>query len=168
LLQSPSVSRADYDALSPHFVAQARRAYCGVASATVVLNALDPAEAEISQDRFFTPRASTVRSSCRVTLAGMTLAQLAALLRAHDATVELVYTTQVNLATFRALVRRSVDDSSDFIIVNYDRAALHQRGGGHLSPIAAYHAESDRVLILDVAAHRYPRRGFRPPSCGKR
>ena len=27
---------------------------------------------------------------------------------------------------------------------------------GHISPIAAYDEQSDRVLVLDVAAHKYP------------
>jgi len=40
--------------------------------------------------------------------------------------------------------------------VNYDRKALGQAGGGHISPVAAYHAPTDRVLILDVARYRYP------------
>ena len=34
---------ADYDPLITHFVAQARPAFCGVASSVVVLNALNPA-----------------------------------------------------------------------------------------------------------------------------
>jgi hypothetical protein len=148
--------RVDYDELSPHFVAQARRGYCGVASATIVLNALGTPPSDTTQDAFFTARASEVRSSWRVTLAGMSLAQLADLLRAHDASVELHYAAQMDLATFRELIRTSVSDPSDFIVVNYDRAVLHQRGRGHISPVAAYHADADRVLILDVAAHRYP------------
>jgi hypothetical protein len=148
--------RIDYDELSPRFVAQARRGYCGVASATIVLNALGASPSELSQDAFFTSRASKVRSSLSVTLAGMSLAQLADLLGAHDADAELQYATQIDLASFRELVKTSVANPSDFMLVNYDRAVLHQVGRGHISPVAAYHADTDRVLVLDVAAHRYP------------
>lgn len=42
------------------------------------------------------------------------------------------------------------------MLVNYRRSALNQPGGGHISPIAAYHQKSDRFLILDVAAYKYP------------
>jgi hypothetical protein len=38
----------------------------------------------------------------------------------------------------------------DFVIVSYRRAAVGQRGGGHISPLGAYDAESDSFLVLDV------------------
>jgi hypothetical protein len=41
-------------------------------------------------------------------------------------------------------------------VANYDRAALGQTGNGHFSPLAAWHAASDRVLVLDVARFKYP------------
>jgi hypothetical protein len=155
LLESTPL-RMDYDQLAPHFVSQARRGYCGVASATMVLNALGTAPSELSQEAFFTDRASKIRSSFRVSVAGMSLAQLADLLRAHDVDVDMFYANQVDMATFQDVVRKSAANPSDFVLVNYDRAMLHQVGRGHISPVAAYHADSDRVLILDVAAHRYP------------
>lgn len=31
-----------------------------------------------------------------------------------------------------------------------------QTGTGHFSPVGGYHAESDMVLILDVARFKYP------------
>ena len=33
---------------------------------------------------------------------------------------------------------------------------MRQQGGGHISPIAAWHAATDPVLLLDVARYRYP------------
>lgn len=38
----------------------------------------------------------------------------------------------------------------DYVIVNYRREAVGQRGGGHISPLAAYDAASDSFLVLDV------------------
>lgn len=38
----------------------------------------------------------------------------------------------------------------DYLIVNYSRQAVGQPGGGHISPLAAYDAESDSFLVLDV------------------
>ncbi|GKY99520.1 hypothetical protein MPSEU_000906200 [Mayamaea pseudoterrestris] len=41
------------------------------------------------------------------------------------------------------------------LVVSFGRPALEQTGDGHFSPIAAYHAETDQVLILDVARFKY-------------
>ena len=38
----------------------------------------------------------------------------------------------------------------DYVVVNYWREAAGQQGGGHISPLAAYDAESDSFLVLDV------------------
>ena len=43
-----------------------------------------------------------------------------------------------------------------FVIINYLRKAIGQEKGGHISPLAAFDAESDRFLILDVARYKYP------------
>jgi hypothetical protein len=40
--------------------------------------------------------------------------------------------------------------ANDYVIVNYRREAVGQRGGGHISPLAAYDAASDSFLVLDV------------------
>ena len=45
--------------------------------------------------------------------------------------------------------------ASAFLVVSYLRSALQQTGDGHFSPIAAYHMETDQVLILDVARFKY-------------
>jgi hypothetical protein len=97
-----------------------------------------------------------VRSALEVTLGGMTLDQLAELLRAHDLSVSVVHAGDADLAAFRDVARANLVDPTDFLLVNYDRAALHQQGRGHISPVVAYHAETDRFLVLDVASHYYP------------
>jgi hypothetical protein len=148
--------RIDHDVLLKHFVTQSRRGYCGVASGTIVVNALHESIPPLSQDTFFTARATAVRSSLDVTFRGMTLEQLADLLRAHDLSVSVVYASESNLETFRSAARASLMDASDFLLVNYDRVTLHQQGSGHISPVVAYHAGTDRFLVLDVASYKYP------------
>jgi len=39
---------------------------------------------------------------------------------------------------------------NDYVIVNYKRAEVGQKGGGHISPVAAYDQKSNSFLILDV------------------
>ena len=60
-----------------------------------------------------------------------------------------------SIDAFRKSVIEGSANSNDVLVVNYSRKALGQKGWGHFSPIAAYHRESDRVLILDVGAHKY-------------
>lgn len=42
------------------------------------------------------------------------------------------------------------------LICNFSRTRLDQTGSGHYSPVAAYHAKSDSVLVMDVARFKYP------------
>lgn len=42
-----------------------------------------------------------------------------------------------------------------FMVVSFSRLALEQTGEGHFSPVAAYHEETDRCLVLDVARFKY-------------
>ncbi len=161
-----SRERADYGPLAEQFLSQANLAYCGVASAVMVLNSLAvpaPAVAGYGPYRFWTqsnvfdPPASRafVRPE-RVAREGMTLAQLHGLLASHGLVVERHHGERLSLEQFRALLRRNLGDPGDRLLVNYDRKALGQTGGGHIAPIAAFQAASDRVLILDVARYRYP------------
>ena len=41
-------------------------------------------------------------------------------------------------------------------LLNYSRKAVGQDGDGHISPLAAYDADSDSFLVLDVARYKYP------------
>ena len=148
---------ADHADLAAAFEPQMRRAYCGVASSVVVLNAMRKANPRLTQSSFFTDAATEVRSALRVTFAGMTLAELAGLLRAHGAEVTLYHADEVPIDTFRAMARSNLETPGDFVIVNYQRATLGQGEMGHISPLAAYNQQTDRFLVLDVASHKFPR-----------
>jgi hypothetical protein len=51
------------------------------------------------------------------------------------------------------------------VIVNYLRNAIGQEWGGHISPLAAYDADTDRFLILDDPASDIRRCGWEPRNC---
>ncbi len=166
LLVANGAARADYGPLAEQFLTQANLAYCGVASAAMVLNSLAvpaPAVPGYGRYRFWTqenvfevPAGRTVVSAEVVRRQGMTLAELAGLLAAHGVKAEAIHGDQLNLEQFRALLRANLSQSGDRLLANYLRPALGQSGGGHIAPLAAFHAPSDRVLILDVARYRYP------------
>jgi hypothetical protein len=108
-----------------------------------------------TQSNFFTDAASGIRNSLQVTFAGMSLAELAALLRAHGVDATAHYASDATLDQFRALARRNLATSGDYLLVNDQRAAPGQEQIGHISPVAAYNAAADRLLVLDVASY-YP------------
>lgn len=49
----------------------------------------------------------------------------------------------------------SINRKNEYLVVSYSRKVLGQTGSGHFSPIAAYDAASDSVLILDTARFKY-------------
>ncbi|MFN7899878.1 MAG: phytochelatin synthase family protein [Synechococcaceae cyanobacterium] len=159
-----SRQRADFGPLIQEFLTQATLSYCGVASSVMVLNSLAvpaPAARGYGPYRFWTqdnlfeggsggPQADAVRKR------GMTLAQLRELLAGRGVAAEAIEASQLSLPELRQLLRRSLADPEDRLLVNYDRQGVGQAGGGHISPLAALDEASDKVLILDVARYRYP------------
>jgi hypothetical protein len=147
--------RADHAALERAFQPQEKRSWCGVASAVIVLSAIRGTR--VDQAELFTrPEAAAVRSWWQVTFGGMPLDALAGLLRAHGVQATAHHADE-GLAAFRAAVQANLARADDYMIVNWRRDVIGEEGQvGHLSPISAYAADSDRVLILDVAAHAYP------------
>lgn len=112
--------------------------------------------ADLDQPGFFTDATSEVRSWTSITFGGMPLTDLGGLLRAHGARATVHHAGDHDVETFRAEVARNLDTSGDWLIVNYDRRAVGESGGGHISPLTAYDADRDLVLLLDTAAYKYP------------
>ena len=77
-------------------------------------------------------------------------------MRANGANATVTYASDSNIDRFRAIARENLQTPHDFMLVNYERAALGQSKSGHISPLAAYDEQTDRLLILDVAAYKYP------------
>jgi hypothetical protein len=147
-----TATSADFQPLITAYESQRRPAFCGVASAVTVVNALRPEARRLSQASFF----ADWLTELRVTFSGMTLDELGQLLRQHRAEVQIVHASDSTLEAFRAQARENLSRAGDYVVVNYQRATLGQREGGHISPLAAYSVATDRFLILDVAAYRYP------------
>lgn len=82
---------------------------------------------------------------------GYQLRQFDELLRAHDLVTRLTIVTEtMPLEDIRATLVDNLKRRGDYVIVNYRRDDVGQRGGGHISPLGAYDAESDSFLVLDV------------------
>lgn len=154
-LLAESEAVADYDELLQNFVAQSRKGYCGVATAITTLNAAEVTGAPLDQQTLFS-NPSVHANPWKVSFIGMSLRDLGELLSAHGAKVSVIQASSTNADAFRRVVRTNLSRNGDYVLINYERKHLGQAQSGHISPLAAYHAQSDRVLILDVAAHKYP------------
>ncbi|MEQ1682972.1 MAG: phytochelatin synthase family protein [Burkholderiaceae bacterium] len=82
---------------------------------------------------------------------GYQLRQLDELLRAHDLATTLVVVDDKKAdADIRRDLTENLQRAGDYVIVAYRRVEVEQAGGGHISPLGAFDAQSDSVLVLDV------------------
>ena len=82
---------------------------------------------------------------------GYQLRQLDEMLRAHELATRLVIVDDKQAdADIRRDLVQNLQRTGDYVIVNYRRVEVGQTGGGHISPLGAFDAESDSVLVLDV------------------
>lgn len=139
--------RVDHEPLSRFYETQQHPSWCGIASSAMVLNA-GAGRQRWQQQTLYDASAAT-GSVLRMRLYGLSLTRLARLLRDRGAEVEIHRAP--TLRALRALVAENLARPDDYLIANYDRAGLGQRGGGHISPLSAYAPAEDRVLLLDVA-----------------
>lgn len=150
-----SATKADFELLEPHYVPQIYLSYCGVATGVMSVNALRSRPA-VTQASFFDERPASTRSAYRTFFGGMTLVDFKALITSYQLRAAHYHGAEIALERFRSRVKRNLGDPSDLMVVNYARKEVDQKGGGHFSPLVAYHEPSDYVLILDVAKHKYP------------
>jgi hypothetical protein len=154
-----------YWPLSIHFVTQKNQAFCGPASIVMVLNALaipapttpefDPYKT-FTQDNVFNSATEKVLPQETLRKIGMTLDQIGAFVAAYGVTAEVHHASKSSIDEFRTLARQYLSAPDHHVIVNYLRKAIGQELGGHISPLAAYDADTDRFLILDVSRYKYP------------
>jgi hypothetical protein len=157
-----SDAHADFFALSEQLVTQDDPGYCGIASAVTVLNALQvPAPVApawgahvFTQDDFFNDKAKTILQPGFK--GGVTLQQLADMIQCHPATASVLYASDTTLDAFRSVAAENLASAGDFLIVNYNRADVGQEYMGHISPLGAYDAKADKILVMDVARYKYP------------
>jgi len=146
--------------LVAHLHTQSEPAWCGLGTLVTVLNALeiDPGRVWKGPWRFFGEELLVCCKALELAASeGLTLAEVGCLAACNGASVTVVHADPERHDDFRALLRASVRaPAGPFVVSNYNRTALGQSGTGHFSPLAAWHAASDQVLVLDVARFKYP------------
>ncbi|KAF8954686.1 hypothetical protein BGZ46_002843 [Entomortierella lignicola] len=140
------------------FNTQSDPAFCGVSSLSMVLNALeiDPRRQWRGVWRWYSEEHLDCCASIDVMKQkGITFNQFWCLAKCH---AEVVAKPAENhtLEEFRRDVQTIASSEGSHIVLSFSRAALGQTGSGHFSPIGGYHAEEDKVLVLDCARFKYP------------
>jgi hypothetical protein len=160
-----SQARRAFWSLSAQFVTQRNQAYCGVASIVMVLNALGvkapPApgyepHATFTQDNLLNDRTEEILPQATLLKQGMTLTQLGRIVASYGVAVTVRHASADGLEAFRSAASRQLALPGGHVLVNYLRRAIGQEAGGHISPLAAYEAVTDRFLVLDVSRYKYP------------
>lgn len=145
----------NYKLLLDRFEEQVLYSYCGVASATIVLNALSNSSNVFVQLKNISESAKKKDKqviSFRKVAFGMTLKQLKCLFEFHSLNAEIYYAKDISLGNFRDLAVTAINRPRNFIVINYLRMSLGQLGYGHFSPLGGYNSKEDRFLIMDVAS----------------
>eukprot|EP00930_Biecheleria_cincta_P063860 TRINITY_DN49395_c0_g1_i1.p1 TRINITY_DN49395_c0_g1~~TRINITY_DN49395_c0_g1_i1.p1 ORF type:complete len:269 (-),score=23.27 TRINITY_DN49395_c0_g1_i1:126-932(-) len=175
LLKKSSHDRP-YWQLMNHFLTETHSVTCGPTTATMVLNALGSQglPAPVSNlysfhfDNFSMVQhywdldninASECAQKATSGSKGLSLSQVGAMLECASPRVfvDVVHCHSSSVSKFRESVVKAFEaEPLQFIAVNFDRHGLDQEGAGHHSPLGAYDAVSDRVLVLDVARYKYP------------
>lgn len=164
-LQQRIPANADFWRLIPQLTTQKTQTYCGIASAVTVLNAMafeqpgDPVYfpyAHVTQESFFTPGVLQYVTPLSVVTRGISMKELGNALQNHGVLVHSISGDSIDINQLRKRLSHDLADKEHYILINYHRPSLNQKGGGHWSVLGAYDAATDRALILDVARYAYP------------
>jgi len=157
--------RAPYFRLATYLESEQILTFCGPATIAAVLNSLDvkrPVPQRLypwglfTQDTIFTPENQAVKPYPMVEHEGLILEQLTAFFNNLGVKAEMHHADTIDEAKLRQTIKDTLADPNKRLVVNYTRKAIGQNGDGHISPVGAYDADTDRVLVLDVAKYKYP------------
>ena len=159
--------RGDFYDLLRYYETQQSQAYCGVASAVMVLNAMKvtaPANpvyypySQFNQTSVLNKKVLALGLTAPfINRHGITLDQEASLLKTYPAVSVRVHHVSGHYKDNKTMILSALSTPSQYVIVNFLRKGLGQEGAfGHFSVLAAYNHASDSVLVLDVARYKYP------------
>ena len=165
-LQKTQHNNNDFANLVRYFQTQQNLAYCGVASAAMVLNSLG-VQAPLTPSHFpyrffdqhniFSKKVMDSGINPRlVSSQGLTLNQLGTLLLDYGLNVHVYHAASLSPKKTERIITQALQRPHQFVLVNYLRRSVGQKGGGHIVPLAAVSLSNKVVLLMDVATYRYP------------
>jgi hypothetical protein len=163
--QETSKFKANLFKLLRFYESQIRGTYCGVATAVVALNALSieapPSQflgkfRLFTQEEFFNGKIGEAVNEKEVKSKGLTISDMAKLMKTQPLIVNAFESVNLSNNEIRDLIIGALTKPNQLVITLYQRKEIKQEGSGHWSPIAAYDADSDSFLVMDVARYKYP------------
>lgn len=170
-------NQSDFFQLAPYYVSQFNEAACSVASLTSVVNAIRKSKPLTSDDKLISQEAILDKVTAldwkkRIVekdgvggARGTTLEQLGqiadAALKAYGikGSVQILHvedTKPKTIAAIKSVLAKNEKSRTNFIIANFIQSAFTDDSeAGHISPVGAYDAASDRVLVMDVDREWY-------------
>lgn len=161
----------DYWAMSPFYLAQQTNAACSLASMAVAMNTLRglPANSEdtlVTQDNLLEAVANpTWNEQAAQDGDGVKFDDLVNQAKSSSAALDINGSVEARqpardetatLDAFRAMLAENEKSASDVVLVYFNQGVVTgDWDGPHVSPIGAYDAASDRVLIMDVDREWY-------------
>ncbi len=164
-LFAASEFQSNYFPLATYLETEHVQSFCGPASIAAVMNSLGVERPKprrlypyglFTQDEVFTAKNQQVKSYDLVERSGLTLVELARFIENLDATAVIHHADSFDAEWLLRLLKDGLRDPGRRLIGNYALEGVGQVGGGHFSPVGAYDAAADRVLVLDVARYKYP------------
>lgn len=148
-----------YFRLAEAFTTQSEPTFCGLATLAMVLNALevDPGRKWKQNWRWYD---ESMFACCvdleQIKKEGIIWRQWCQLAREHGLSLKPTLVVNSSIEEFRQVVRTATACDDRVLVLNYNRAVVGQAGDGHYSPVGAYLAEQDMVLVFDVARFKHP------------
>ncbi|MFI5391702.1 MAG: phytochelatin synthase family protein [Bacteriovoracales bacterium] len=152
--------KPNYEELARFFSPQPNPFFCGPTSASIIINSIRMSK-YMTPESFFTQKVELIKTNSQVMDpkgdAGFTLDQFYRALQAHNLNVKktevLPELSDQNIIND---LMNTIQTKGKYIIVNFFRAGIGEKGGGHFSPLGAYDRISDSFLLMDVNPKKYP------------
>ena len=161
----------DYWAISPYYIHQQTSSACSLASVTVAVNTLRglPGRSEdtlVTQNNLLEATkderwaAQAAEDGDGVTFADLvedtTQSLMAFDIKADVRSAQPVKDEAATVETFRAMLLENEVSAKDMVLIYFNQGVVTgDWDGPHVSPIGAYDAATDRVLIMDVDREWY-------------
>jgi hypothetical protein len=82
---------------------------------------------------------------------GLNLQEMQEILSAHNVSSKIHYVTDASSSDYhRDVISHALNTEDHYVIANFDRAVWGLQGAGHISPLGAYDAISNKIFIVDV------------------
>ncbi len=154
----------DFWSFMPYYVPQQDGAACGIASMTMLMNAARSHLKLTASDALVTQKALVEKIKVDYSK-GLTLDQLGVAINKSitafglKATVQVIHAdgSTAQIKKIRDLMINNEKNDRDFIVANFLQGTFtgDPEGGGHISPVGAFDAKNNLVLIMDVDREYY-------------